>query len=163
MVNINKENFVGFNLLKRDKHLFECKTGDLVAILIHSESQKLATDDKDGVVAALVVGRVYKWCDSLLNNRIVSTGIRSSKLFYESDFDKCYVDYDISKLDRSVVKFTIGDVVKYKHRAKVKECIVEGLLVNNVYKTAPLNVEYHLSDGYSTIIISQEELMKGLQ
>ena len=156
----NKQNFVGFDLTLKEKKLFDCHSGQIVAILCHADSQTIVKEKPDNPLMAVIIGKLF-FTNEEGRERAISTGIKKGELFYRKDFENCYVDTDLAKLDTDIVKYKLGHLLTIQdprpyHDAFVINVEVIGILCNLYDKK--LTVEYRLATGDSYLIATQEEL-----
>lgn len=158
----NKSNFVGFDLTLKEKKLFDCHSGQVVAILCQSDSQTVIKEEPNNPVMAVVIGKLF-FVNEKGEDRVISTGIKRKELFYRKHFENCYVDTDLAKLDTDIVKYKYGHLLTIQDPRPYRDDFVIDVevigIVINQYK-GKLNIEYRLDAGDNYIIVDQDELDK---
>lgn len=156
----NKSNFVGFDLTLKEKKLFDCHSGQVVAIICQGESQTIVKEEPNNPLMAVIIGKLF-FTNEEGRERVISTGIKKAELFYRKDFENCYVDTDLAKLDTNVVKYKYGHLLTIQDPRPFRDAFVIdveviGILIN-LYN-GKLTIEYRLEAGDNYLIATQDEL-----
>lgn len=156
----NKSNFVGFDLTLKEKKLFDCHSGQVVAILCQGENQTVVKEEPDNPLMAVVIGKLF-FVNEKGEERVISTGIKRKEFFYRKHFENCYVDTDLAKLDSDIVKYKYGHLLTIQDPRPYRDDFVidvevVGIVINQY--NGKLNIEYRLETGDNYIIVDQDDL-----